>query len=643
MIAQVIPNKKMPRNIGYFDYLVPKELEAKIKIGQIVKIPFRNQKLNGIVFNTTETHYNASLQRKNVSLKNIANITEYSLPSFQLKLLKWLNQYYFSSYSGFLKLIMPEIPKRKFPTHPLKIHGKEALNIKKNELPKIKKISENILKSSRVSLLHWDSNANKNLCLIKIISEQIKKKKQTLIILPQITDIEPLTKYINQYFNEQIAFIYSGLSKTLNWHYWQKINNNEIKIIIGTRSAIFAPLKNPGLLIIENEHLSDHKQYDQNPRYDTREIAVKIKELTGCKLLFTSFSPRIQTYFQSQNNEYFLANLLNNQKPIYSTINLKSTFKNEISWFFSERIIEKIKNNISLGKKTVLFINRKGLNTSLMCSDCGFSIKCPTCDLPLDSFKDTEGTKLRCLHCNFLQDNITYCPKCNSQNIKDFGIGSQKVEREIKKIIPNAKVLRIDKDEEKKLKNTALDNYQIIIGTPFLLKNYWLDIKNLGTFVVVSFDSLFNITEYTANERVYQLIKEFQLKAIEQKADLIIQTFNPENNILNTINDYKKFYTSEIKERKIFNYPPFKILVKLIYQEKNKKKCELEAWRVYEKIKKIRLASLEIMEPYAYYKSKLRNNFRYNILIKISKEELGKLEPYIPAKWIIDVEPENLI
>ncbi len=640
MFAQIIPDKKFPREISFFDYLIPKDMEKAVKIGQIVEIPFRKTKMNGVIFNIGE---NSPAGKK---LKQIARLTGSALPEYQIKLLKWMSLRYVSSLPTILQLMMPPIPKKSFAIDPPRLPEPRPLKIKRNKIAKIRKASEEVLGSDIRCLLHYDEEAAKDLLLMKIISEELKKDKQSLIILPQIGDVYAFSGTLRHYFpKERIAIFHAGLSKTAIWDYWRGSASGEIKIIIGTRSAIFSPLKYPGVIIINNEHSSDLKQYDQNPRYDARDTAVQAAKLLGCRLIMASNAPRTQTYYKCKTGEFKLVELADRVKHVYHTINMRSTFKNELSPIFSQRVIEKIASGAAEGKRSVLFIGRKGMNTSASCQDCGFTEKCPTCGLPMDIFSADEGEKLRCPHCNFIKDNIVSCPQCHGTNIKNFGAGSQKIENEIKKIFPGVPAIRIDKDEEKKLENIDPNDYQIIIGTHFMLKEYWNRINDPGLLAVIAFDRLFNVAEYDTDEKVYRLLKELQQKALSKGAELMVQTFNPENIVLKAINDHLEFYNKQITERRSFNYPPFKLLIKLIAQNKDKAACASEAREIYDKIKERPVPSMQIMDPYPYYRSKLRGNFRYNILIKIREDELPelKLKEIVPADWLIDIGPDSLL
>jgi len=668
MFAEIIPIIRLPPKIKTFSYLIPKELREQIKIGQAVEIPFRNKNIMGIVLElkpTLSKVYPKPSQRKEekklspkIKLKPIIKIFDLIplLGPQQLKLVQWLADFYRVSTGLILKTILPPLPKKKF-----KINKIEKNKLYKNKLDKLELTSdqEKIIKDlekgkNKIFLLESWRDSDKNNIYFEITRHILNQEKQVLIIVPEIYDLNQLLALFQRYFsNNLIAVLHSKLAKNQYFNTWQRIKNNQVKIIIGTRLAIFAPVRNLELIIIDKEHDSSHKQWDQNPRYHVREVALKLVELTGTKLLFSSPTPTLESFYQTQNKNYQLLKLKQEKMVEIKLIDMREEVRRKNFSPFSETLQDAIRETLKNKKQVFLFINRRGTATTVICNDCGYIFRCPNCHLPLVYHSNQF---LKCHHCNFKMELPLFCPKCHGPELKFIGTGTQRIENEIKKLNSDIKIIRIDTDAEIKKcieqKNCSI-GFDLIIGTQMALK--FVDWERIGLVGIISADNFLYLPDFRATEKTYELFSLiiYRLSEKSPTSKIIIQTRKSENYALQALvkNDANLFYNQELEERKDFNYPPFTRLIKLIFQHKNEKKCIYESRRLWRELnKKIeKFKGVEMSLPQPVYTIKVRGRYRYQIILKIPLTSYQllitnyQLLNFVPDHWIIDIDPESLL
>ncbi len=631
-IAQVIPIIRLKRNLNFFDYKIPNELLGQIKKGQLVEIPFRNKIIKGVVLNLT-----ASSIFENKKLKSLRSIID-PLPflnSWQLNLIVYLSNYYFISQAAWAKMIVPEIPKR------IRQSKKNFLTeIDFLEAPKAEIKVDQYLKTSKPILLRYfypDNKIETYLSLIKNITEQ---DKQIAIIVPQLSDVKRIYRYLLEY-KSVTSVLLNDLPKNKYWQEWSKIKKGKAKIIIGTRSAIFAPFNKLGLIIIDQEENENHKQEEPNPRYNVKDVALKLKNLLKCGLIFSSSTPSFTSLYKAQKKEwsYFELDKLK-AKPQISIIDKQDEFRKGNYSIFSEELLKKTEYNLKRARKIFLFLNRKGLATLATCKDCGYIAACPNCKLPLTLH---TNKKLICHHCEYQEDLFLFCPKCKSPNIKLTGGGTEKIEIEIKKIFPQVNILKID--QETPWTNTDLSKYDIIIGTQYAFD--FINWSMIDLICVINADISFSLPDFKSFEKTFNLLYKLALYIPNKKKDIIVQTFSPENYIFQAFKnlDYKIFYLNEAKERQIFKYPPFSQLIKLIYQSFEFNSGQEEINKVYNFLKsKSDNKKVIITPPLPVYTQQIRGRFRWQIIIKITDKEIDlDFLKDLPENIIIDRDPENLL
>jgi primosomal protein N' (replication factor Y) len=647
MIAEIIPLAHLPRLLTYFDYEVPENFEGQIKVGQLVRIPFKGRKISGIV---------AKLKNQpdevKTSLKAIIDVPD---PAPQLDenyfaLLHWMANYYSVSPALLLKIFIPEPPRRtiRFKTK------REIKPIAPSVPPSdILKIQENLKKifsaSKNIFLFHYQTLKNKIALFSKSAARILEQGKQILILEPQITDIEALLPYFLHLFPDKIAVLHSNLSKSEYWREWQKIKNGKAHIVFGARSAIFAPLRNLGLILIDNEEARDFKQFDQYPYYDARSAATQLAEITGAKIILASQAPRADTYYKVKNRSCEILiekNTFISPPPRLIDMNQELLKKNFLS--LSEELQQNIEKTLEQNKKVVLLLNRRGAATFVVCRDCGYVFKCPNCQTPYACHEDVcyLPSKFLCHNCNKEEATRLACPNCRGASIKYFGTGTQTVEREVKKIFPQVKIARIDKDI--KIQNTKyqIRDTEIFVGTQFFIKNYLSQAQNIGLIGVVSADTLLFRPDFRAGEKTFAWLTSIINHSQQIKSHVLIQTFFLNNFVIQSAaaRNYEEFYKKEIEEREKFGYPPFGKLIKLIYGHTNEKKCNFEKTDLLKKLLITFSKDAEILGDEKIKKDKKR--FTAEIIIKIKKQVFSKMVEFlktVPSGWAIDIDPESII
>ena len=388
-------------------------------------------------------------------------------------------------------------------------------------------------------------------------------------------------------FGENIAILHSKLSIGERYDAWQKIKKGDIKIVIGARSAIFAPVQNLGLVIVDEEHDMSYKS-DMTPRYHAKDIAKYMAKEKHCPLVLGSATPDLETYYEAKNTEksnlYVLTKRANQmQLPKIDVVDLRQELAIGNKSMLSIQLQEEIQKNLQRKKQTILFLNRRGYSTFLMCRDCGHVFICKNCNISLTYHKFEN--KLKCHYCGFEKKIPDKCEVCSSEKIKYFGTGTQKLEEEVKKLFPQATTIRMDSDtvtkknsHEEILNQFKQENKDILIGTQMVVKGHHF--PNVTLVGVVAADGILNIEDYRAPERTFQTLVQVAGRAgREEPGRVIIQTYNPDHYaIIHSQNqNYEAFYKTEITLRKMLKYPPFCDIILIKFQGTNKEELQKAA------------------------------------------------------------------
>lgn len=517
-------------------------------------------------------------------------------------------------------------------------------------------------------LLHGVTASGKTEVYFKLIDDTIKAGKNVLFLAPEIALASQLTKRLAKKFGtEDVAIWHSSISDGERYDVWQKLYKNEIKILAGARSAVFAPLKNIGLIIIDEEHESAYKQTTPAPRYDARVVARKLAEFHNCPLLLGSATPDISTYYRAVNtgNLFELKKRYNDAKvPPVLVINMQEYGRAAYKSVISKPMQIEIKETLEQGKQVILLINRRGFSTYTQCQACGHVIECPNCAIPM--IWHAKDQMLKCHYCNHVERFPDICPECGSDAFKNSGTGTQKIEQYIKDLFPENNVERIDSDilvrkgeHIRLLEKFQRGDIDILVGTQMIAKG--LDNPNVTLVGVISADASFNLPDFRASERGFQLLTQVAGRAGrgEFAGKVLFQTYNPDFYALESAKsqNYGEFYETEIAAREEFDYPPFSQIIRLILSSQNgfraEKSAQEIAMRLCLMVEKFGISErLEVLGPSPCVIERLNSQYRFQILIKNKMGEKGhrfvssflnKITMPKDIRLAIDVDPLDIL
>ena len=489
-------------------------------------------------------------------------------------------------------------------------------------------------------LLHGVTSSGKTEVYFAAIKKVLEQGKNVLFLAPEIALASVLTQRMARRFGiEKTAIWHSSISDGEKFDVWNKIKNNEIRILAGARSAVFAPLKNIGLIIIDEEHDSSYKQTMPAPRYDAKKVAQKLAELNNCPVVSGSATPDINTYYYAKNS----GNLIEMKKryndyPLAKVrvIDMREEHFRANNGIFSRALVSAIEQNLKDKKQTIILMNRRGFSTYTQCLACGEVIQCPKCAIPLIFHSQTQT--LKCHYCEHEQPMITQCPKCGSDAIRNCGTGVQRVELVAQKLFPDSNIARLDSDtlSRKNQHIEILNDFRsgkidILIGTQMLAKG--LDNPNVTLVGVINADNGFNLPDFRSCERGFQLLTQVAGRAGrgDNPGEVYFQTYNPDFFGLETAKeqDYKTFYKTEIQAREDFDYPPFSQIIRIILSSKNQYRAERSAqeiaMRLNDIVDKRQLTEpIAVLGPNSCVIERLQEYYRFQILIKNKLEEKGR-------------------
>ena len=563
-----------------------------------------------------------------------------------------------------------EIVEKKIERNPLankQIEKTENLKLTDEQQKAFNAVS-NVMNQNEYKefLLYGVTGSGKTEVYLQLIGEALKQNKTAIVLVPEISlTPQMIDRFIARFNQDEIAVLHSKLSIGERYDEWNKIKENKAKIIIGARSAIFAPTENIGIIIIDEEHDSSYKS-EAVPKYDAKEIAKKIAKESNCPLVLGSATPDLVTYYKAQEGKIELLELTkraNNSKlPQVEIVDLKMELANGNRSMLSVDLHDAIEKNLKNKRQTILFLNRRGYSTFIMCRECGYTVKCKNCNISM-TYHKTEN-KLKCHYCGYEESVVKICPECHSTKIRYFGTGTQKLEQEINKIFPQATTIRMDIDtvtkknsHEEILNKFKNENIDILIGTQMVVKGHHF--PNVTLVGVIAADSSLNIDDYRANERTFQILTQVAGRAGRENLDgnVIIQTYNPENFSIQCAKEqnYEKFYNTEIALRKQLKYPPFCDIILIGFNSLVEKEIIDVSCKVYNYLKNnLDGQAFVVLKPMPSPIDKIQNRFRWRIIIKGNMTEIANEvinncmkkvydANYKNTRVTVDVNPNSMI
>ena len=512
-----------------------------------------------------------------------------------------------------------------------------------------------------VFLLRGVTGSGKTEIYLQALAETVKLGKRGIVLVPEISLTPQTIERFAARFPHKVAVLHSKLSIGEQFDEWQRVRNGEFDVVIGSRSAIFAPQPELGLIVIDEEHEWTYKQNDKAPRYHTRAAALKLAEATGAVVILGSATPDVESYYHALEGDYQLIQLPQRIVPVegaslprVKVVDMREELKAGNRSIFSRSLAQAISRAVANGGQVILFLNRRGAATFIQCRDCGFVLRCKRCDVAL-THHYVDNT-LTCHQCNYKTSVTNICPNCSSRRIKFLGMGTQKLEQQVICDFPQARQLRWDSDitqkkgaHEKILNRFRNREADILIGTQMIAKG--LDLPSVTLVGVVIADTSLNLPDFRAGERTFQLLSQVAGRAGRGRGggQVIIQTFSPEHYAVQAAakHDYAAFYEKEINYRHQLHNPPFSRLALLVCSHTNNSICQREA----ERIKKVLIGEIDargidnisLIGPAPAFRHRLRGRFRWQLILRGSGLSAFLSDIPFPAGWTIDIDPVSLI
>ena len=684
-----ISNKNVDR---IFEYNVPKELTSLMKIGIRVLVPFGRMELEGFVLeikkekdtdkelkdiiNVVDSEIVLSsellelgkwmssdtistliscyqvmlpkaLKAKNGSNVNIKFDTYYrinenieieKLNSSQEKIINYIREKGIALRKDLLDISIGSLNtliKKNYLIEEKKEHYRLEYNDKKIVKKKLTDMQQKCVdivtnNSPKTYLLYGVTSSGKTETYMEMIDYYLKQGKTSIVLVPEISLTPQMVNRFRERFGDKIAALHSALSDGEKYDEWRRIYRGEASIVIGARSAIFAPLSNIGIIIVDEEHSESYKQSDPAPRYHARDIAIKRSLFHKCPVVLGSATPSLETMARAQKGVYGLLELperVNGRSlPDVEIIDMNQAMK-KARGHFSEKLISEIGNRLEKKEQIILLLNRRGYSSFVTCKNCGYTFKCPNCDISLTYHKSSNT--LRCHYCGYGEKVYTECPECGEKSLNNLGVGTQKIEEELKDIYPMARVLRMDYDttsrkgmHEEMIEAFRNHEYDILLGTQMVAKG--LDFSLVTLVGVLNADTSLNIPDFRSSENTYSLLSQVAGRSgrAEKNGYVIIQTFNPDHYAISLTakQDYLEFFRKEMNIRHELKYPPYYYICNIRISGKN-------ALTLFDEANKIRrsldrnLDNVIILGPTGGSLFKINNIFRYNIIIKYKKDD----------------------
>jgi primosomal protein N' (replication factor Y) len=659
--------------------------EFTVERGQIVNVPLGKRNVKAAVILTVADAYAEQKEvpgKKKYTLKKIASIDE-EYPKLKdpfLKWIEWVSNYYAYPLGQVVQLCFPPLHKTtktrasKRPAVVPTLERKTQHNLTDEQ----NKCLEDIKKHDNFSvhLVHGVTGSGKTEIYLNLFEKNIREGKRGLFLVPEISLTPQLVNRFAERFGDQIAVLHSQLTDRERTNQWWDIISGEKKILVGARSALFCPVDNVGLIVIDEEHEASYKQ-DEKLKYNGRDAAIMLAKFLDCPIVLGSATPSLETWKNAQDGKFHLHQLKhrveNRPLPDIQIVDMRlekdlEKKSPEKPFWLSQALYNEMKIKLENKEQTALLLNRRGMANVVFCPECGYTVECPNCDISLTLHAQAH---LVCHYCDYHENFKVKCPDCKDGELVPMGLGTEKVEEDLKKLFPEANIARADRDEinsraelEELIEKMEKSEIDILIGTQMIAKG--LDFPNLKLVGLLLADVGFNLPDFRSSERSFQLMTQMSgrsgrhTKADESPGQVFIQTYNTGHDSLSFAqnHDFEGFAANELTNRLQLNYPPFHkmaaIRIQSLSLEKVKNTCSMLAQRAHTAKEKYQTyKDVEILGPAQAPMAKLRNQFRYHLILKHPQAHLLNQfisviladESWIPGqvKVVVDIDPINLL
>ena len=615
--------------------------DEDLPVGLLVKVPLLRRGVWGVI---TGTDSKPSFKTKAIQIPDV----RYQIPDQLVQLARWLFEYYLASPAAVWQTILPAGLDK-----PPKSTRATADFPKINWLDQPESAEQTaVIKTARKEpgpfLLHGVTGSGKTHVYLELAKDAVTSGKSAIILVPEIALTPQIIARFHEVFGDKVISRHSKMTPAQKFINWQEIlNSNQSRVIIGPRSALFLPVRNLGLIAIDECHETTYKS-EQAPRYQTDAVAAKLAKLHGTKLILGSATPSVNQMFLAEQGRLKLLEMKarsgGQSLPIGQIIDLRERKSGQL---ISKELKEALTETLEANRQSLLFINRRGSATTHICGSCGYVSLCPTCQLPLTFHADR--LRLVCHHCNFVSPPPPKCPECGETNFKFLGGGTQRVEAEVKSLFPTAKIARLDKDTAtpKFINQTHADlhahNIDILIGTQMIAKG--LNLPLVDTVGIVLADSMLYLPDFTAAERTFQIISQVSGRTgrAGEPGKVIIQTYSPNHPAIVAAakGNFDEFSKAELAQRHLLKYPPYSYLLKLELSAKSAEKAEAESKKIAELIK---APGISILGPAPAYHEQSAGKFNWQLIAKSPyRHLLIEAAKKIPTAWTVDPDPVNLL
>lgn len=541
----------------------------------------------------------------------------------------------------------------------------DFLDLNPEQQTAVEQITAAIGSSNKPYLLEGITGSGKTEVYLHVIDQTLKLGKTAIVLVPEISLTPQMTSRFISRFGSQVAIMHSGLSDGEKFDEWRKMKSNQAKVVVGARSAIFSPLKNIGAIIIDEEHEATYKQ-ESSPRYHAREVALLRAEYHQAVLVLGSATPSIESRARASRGVYNFLQLSQRANPQahipkVEIVDFRDYIGQQKVSNLTPVLLDKIKDRLIKKEQVVLMLNRRGYSSFIMCRDCGYVDNCPNCDISLTLHMDTKT--MNCHYCGFLKGIPYVCPNCQSRQIRYYGTGTQKAYDELKQVLPEARILRMDVDttkrkgaHEKILTKFGRHEADILLGTQMIAKG--LDFPNVTLVGVLNADTSLNLPDFRSSERTFQLLTQVAGRAgrANKPGEVLIQTYNPNHYAIQLAReqDYEAFYRYEMRIRKALSYPPYYFTVGLTLSHKDEQEVIKKSYEIVTLIKEGLTDKIKILGPTPKPVARTHNLYHYQIIIKYRYEDqleivlnhildLTQAKENKKLRLIIDYEPQSFM